>query len=134
MEKRTTLSQHHLKQFSGDVVRYRHWQNRRVIYTPGVQFLAERGQAYWLLDAIVSHFVSKQMSAAIEQDHRLESMQFWRLDVRGDRSAFLSGRADSGDEPFITQEVCVTDFPLDYADIWAACDGEHWTLYLPSEH
>jgi hypothetical protein len=61
-------------------------------------------------------------------------LQFWRLDVGDDGSAVLSGRADSGEEPFIVQLIPYTDFPLDHANIWAGYDGERWTLYLPSEH
>ena len=133
MEKKT-LTHHDLNLFTGDLERFRHWLCRRVIYTPGVHYLAERGQAHWLLDAIAFYFGSNDMVRAIERDKRLEDMQFWRLDVRDDRSAVLSARADSGEEPFILQSIEYTDFPLDYVDIWAAYDGEHWTLYLPSEH
>ena len=133
MEKKT-ITEHDLKQFTGDIERYHHWFNRRVIYTPGVQYLAERAQAYWLLDAIVSYFGSNKMTRASLCDMRLDDMQFWRLDVRDDRSAVLSARADSGEEPFILQSIEHTEFPLDYVDIWAAYDGELWTLYLPSEH
>jgi hypothetical protein len=60
-------------------------------------------------------------------------MQFWRLTVT-DESAVLVAEADSGEEPFIRQEIEFTDFPLEKIDIWAAFDGLHWTLYLPSEH
>ncbi|MEE9311985.1 MAG: hypothetical protein V3V10_06170 [Planctomycetota bacterium] len=35
-----------LRQFTGDLERFRHRINRRVIYTPGVQHLAERTGAY----------------------------------------------------------------------------------------
>jgi hypothetical protein len=133
MEKKP-LTHHDLKLFTGDLERFRHWLCRRVIYTPGVHYLAERGQALWLIDAIAFYFRSNDMVRAIERDKRLNDMQFWRLDVRADRSAVLSARADSGEEPFILQSIEYTDFPLDYVDIWAAYDGEHWTLYLPSEH
>jgi hypothetical protein len=133
MEKQP-LSHQDLRQFTGDVTRYRHWMNRRVIYTPGIKHLAGQAQAYWLVDAIASYFSSNKMIRASLRDMRLSDMQFWRLDVREDRSAVLSARADSGEEPFILQSIEYTDFPLDYVDIWAAYDGEHWTLYLPSEH
>jgi hypothetical protein len=133
MEK-NLITQRDLSQFTGDLTRYRHWSNRRVIYTPGVKFLAEQAQAYWLLDAIASYFGSQEMIRASLRDTRLNDMQFWRLDVRDDRSAVLSACADSGEEPFILQSIEYTDFPLDHVDIWAAYDGEHWTLYLPSEH
>ncbi len=123
-----------LQQFTGDLERYRHSFNRRVIYTPGVQYLAEQAEAYWLIDAIASSFGSAPMRTATARDERLQSLQFWRLDVHADGTATLTARADSGVAPCITQQIPFTDFPLTEIDIWAGFDGEHWTLYLPSEH
>ena len=122
-----------LRQFSGDLERFRHQFNRNVIYTPGVQYLAEQGQAYWLIDAIASYFGSDVMNQATQKDSRLRSMQFWRLEVKDD-AGILTARADDGVEPFVRQEIEYTDFPLEQVDIWAGFDGSRWTLYLPSEH
>lgn len=132
MSSRLTLES--LRQFTGDLDRFRHPFNRRVIYTPGVEYVAEQGGAYWLIDAIVSYFGSSQMKQAIAQDDRLASLQFWLLEVGPDRKAKLTCRADAGVAPAITQEIPFTDFPLDQIEIWAGFDGRHWTLYLPSEH
>jgi hypothetical protein len=44
---------HELGYFTGDLERYRHW-SRRLIYTLGIQHLAERAGAYWLIDLIAS--------------------------------------------------------------------------------
>lgn len=118
MEKKT-ITQHDLNLFTGDIERYHHWFNRRVIYTPGVQYLAERAQAYWLLDAIVSYFGSDEMVQAAERDERLRDMQFWQLDVCTDQSALLLARADSDEDPFISQLIPFTDIPLKHVDIWA---------------
>ncbi len=123
-----------LQQFTGDTKRYRHSLNRRVIYTPGVQHLAEHGEAYWLLDAIASYFGGWKMERAMVQDDRLQTLQFWRLKVRDDCSAVLTMRADSGVNPAIVQDVPFTDFSLDTVEIWAGFDGMYWVLYLPSEH
>ena len=122
-----------LRQFSGGGDCYRHELNPRVIYTEGVRYLAEHGGAYWLIDAIASYYGSPQMRRAIASDPRLETLQFWTLTVR-DNAAQLVARADSGDEPFILQDIPFTDFPLESVDIWAGFDGQRWTLYLPSEH
>lgn len=123
-----------LAQFRGSEQFYRHGLNRSVVYTEGVQFLAENAQAYWLIDAVASYVGSGVLRAAMQQDRRLEWLQFWRLDVTTDRSAVLTCRADDGVPPAITQNIEFTDFPLDSADIWAGFDGTFWTLYLPSEH
>lgn len=123
-----------LRQFTGDLERYRHPLNRSVIYTPGLHYVAEQGGAYWLIDALALTYGTPAMKRAIAADERLASLQFWRLDVRQDRSAVLIMRADSGVPPAITQKIPFTDFPLEQIDIWAGFDGQHWTLYLPSEH
>ena len=128
-----TLQASDLRQFSGDLERFRHPLSRNVIYTPGVQYLAEQGQAYWLIDAITSYFGTDAMNQAMRKDSRLKSLQFWRLEVQ-DESGVLTARADDGVEPFVRQEIEHTDFPLEQVDVWAGFDGTYWTLYLPSEH
>jgi len=128
------LTQHDLRQFTGDLERYRHPLNRTVTYTPGVQYVAEVGQAYWLLDAIASWIGTTEFNEAASRDDRISEMHFWTLAVDPNKSAKLCAKADSPDESFIEQVIAWTDFPLDKIDIWAAFDGEHWTLYLPSEH
>ena len=132
--KTEKLTQADLMQFTGDLERYRHPLNKRVIYTPGVQFMAERAGAYWLIDVIVSYFGTREMMNAIRKDRRLADLQFWRLDVNADSTAIVTARADTDVKPFIMQEIAFTDFPLEFVEIWAAFDGRHWTLYLPSEH
>jgi hypothetical protein len=123
-----------LQQFTGDMERYRHGLNRQVIYTPGVQYLAEQAGAYWLIDAIASHIGSPAFRQAATHDPRIAEMHFWKLIVSDNRSALLQATADSGEPAFIEQAIEFTDFILDKIDIWAAYDGQHWTLYLPSEH
>jgi hypothetical protein len=130
----STFSHDDLRQFTGDLERWRHSLNRRVIYTPGVRFVAEQGGAYWLIDEIAIALGSPQFRKAASRDSRVGSLHFWKLTVGDDRSATLTARADDGVKPFITREIPFTDFPLDHVDIWAGFDGEHWTLYLPSEH
>jgi hypothetical protein len=127
--RQKTLTQYDLAQFTGDLERYKSI-NSRVIYTPGVKFVAEKAGAYWLIDAIASYFLGDEAY----EDERLESLQFWRLDVDSDCSATLSGRADSGVPPYVVQKIPYTDSPLESVDVWAGFDEKHWTLYLPSEH
>ncbi|MGE0761462.1 MAG: DUF6876 family protein, partial [Pirellulaceae bacterium] len=129
-----TLAHEDLSQFSGDTVRYRHGINRRVIYTPGVRFLAEQGGSYWLIDVIASYLTPKFIENASRTDDRIRDLHLWRLDVAPDRSALVTARADTDCPPFVSQEIPFTDFPLQSVSVWAGCDGRLWTLYLPSEH
>ncbi len=128
------LNPNDLQQFTGDLERFRHPLARQVLYTPGVQFLAEKGEAYWLIDEIALSYGTAKMRRAIAHDPRLETLQFWRLNVNDDRSARLTARADSGEKPFINRKIPYTDFPMDHVDIRSGFDGRYWTLYLPSEH
>ena len=134
----TTTSKHltqlDLAQFTGDLKRYRHPLNGTVIYTPGVQYLAETAGAYWLIDAIASYLTPSFLAKAAAEDSRVADMHFWSLTVHNDGSASLEARADSPCQPFVRQRIEHTDFPLDSINIWAGYDGVHWTLYLPSEH
>lgn len=130
----TPLTHADLRQFTGDLERYRHQIARSVIYTPGVQYLAERAGAYWLIDEIALAIASGDVAEAGKSDDRVLSLHFWKLEVRDDRSAELTARADDGVPPFVSKVIPWTDFPLDHISVWAGFDGQYWTLYLPSEH
>ncbi len=130
----TPLTHADLCQFTGDLERFRHPLARGVIYTPGIRYLASRGGAYWLIDEIALAIAGGDVAKAGRTDERVLSLHFWRLEVREDRSATLTARADDGVPPFVTRHVPWTDFPLDHVDVWAGYDGRYWTLYLPSEH
>ena len=49
------LNQSDLNQFHGDLVRWKHQLCPSLLYTPGIKYLMEKGEAYWLLDAQSSH-------------------------------------------------------------------------------
>lgn len=130
----TPLTHADLRQFTGELERFRHPLARGVIYTPGVRYLANRGGAYWLIDEIALAIAGGDVARAGRTDERVLSLHFWRLEVRADRSATLTARADDGVPPFVTRHISWTDFPLDHVDVWAGYDGRYWTLYLPYEH
>lgn len=123
-----------LQQFTGSESFFRHPLNRKVIYTEGVQYLAKNAGAYWLIDAIASHFGSEAHRNAAASDLRIDYLHFWTLCRNDNGGATLVAKADSPEDPFIQQDIEFTDFPLDKIDIWVGFDGQHWTLYLPSEH
>lgn len=123
-----------LRQFTGDLERWRHPLLRKLLYTPGVRHLAENAGAYWLLDAIAGWIPSREFAAAKSDDARIGDIHFWTLNVAQDRSAMLIAQADDSEQPFIEQQIEFSDFPLPSIDLWCAFDGEHWTLMLPSEY
>jgi 3-hydroxy-3-methylglutaryl CoA synthase len=127
-----------LAAFTGDLDRYRHALNRRVIYTPGVRYLAEAGGAYWLIDVIASWIGSSDFNKAVAADERIAHLHHWSLEVTGDAGTVTAWIEDAeppfAPKPFITQAIPFTDFPLPEAHLWCGFDGEYWTLFLPSEY
>lgn len=109
-----------LGQFTG-TERYHRHTLARLLYTDGVEFLAENADCYWLIDAIASY--QPQLKS-----QRLREFQVWTLTVK-DRSAILTCREDSDCEPVVTQEIEFTDFPLPEIKLWV----ENGVLLLPSE-
>jgi len=109
-----------LPQFTGSTEFYRHWLG--FIYTEGIKYLAEKAGAYWLIDAIGSHQIRRQV-----MDCRF---QVWTLTVSKDRSAYLTMREDVGEPCKVSQEIPFTDFPQDSIKL-LFIDG---TLLLPSEY
>ncbi|MCO6042760.1 hypothetical protein NG895_02460 [Aeoliella sp. ICT_H6.2] len=130
----TTLDRHTVDNFVPDVSRYQHSINEAVVYTDGVQYVAEAGNACWLLDAIAAWLQETHLARHVEQDPRIAEMHFWKLTVDADRSAVLEARVDASGEPFIREFIQQTDFPLHSVDVWAAWNGHQWTLFLPSEY
>ena len=120
-----TLHTSDLAQFTGSENVYRHWTGR-LVYTEGVQYLAEKGGAYWLIDVIASYQPDKQIASRPE----LVDFQLWELAVSKDKSAKLTVRADSDKPAAITQEIPFTDFPLEHVKLYV-CNG---TLLLLSEY
>lgn len=143
--KQPTLKQEDLRQFTGTA---QYWKSglpwHPFLYTDGVQYLAERGQAYWLLDLIGSW----QAEPAIKNDPILGEMQFWTLTVNEDKSAIAICERDSGDVA-AKQVLEYTDFPLPTVRLYLAHMVNYWNyssgqgprttadygvLLLPSEY
>jgi hypothetical protein len=122
MTNETKLTAADLNQFTGSETWYRHGINRKVLFTEGAQFLAERGGAYWLLDEIA--LIQPHNKAVAAQE-----FQVWKLKVNADRSAVLTCDDGNGNIVF-TKRIPFTDFPLDEVTLWFANN----TIYLPSEH
>ena len=108
------LTKNDLTQFTGTENYYKHWLG--IVYTDGVKYLAEKAQAYWLIDAIASY-------------RRSEPFQIWSLDVKG-RQAVLTMVEDTGRPELVRQEIGYTDFPIDSIKLYLIDK----VLLLPSEY
>jgi len=122
MSSTKTLTEADLHQFTGAENWYRHPLNRKVVYTEGVQYVAENGGAYWLLDeiALIQPYDKKVAD---------EPFQVWKLSVRADRTATLA--CDDGNGVIVfTKELEYTDFPLNEIKLYFTDN----TILLPSEY
>jgi hypothetical protein len=122
MSNTKTLTAADLRQFTGTETWFRHPLNRKVVYTEGVQYVAENGGAYWLLDEIALLQPHDKKVAA-------EAFQVWTLTVQADRKATLTCDDGNGNVVF-TKDLEFTDFPLDTIKFYFTDN----TILLPSEY
>jgi hypothetical protein len=85
-----------------------------IVYTDGVQAVAEKYKAYWLIDAVASH----------QGKMKKEPFQLWTL------NGVLTMSTDSDQPILVSQEIPFTDFPSGELKLYL-CDG---VLMLPSEY
>ena len=105
-----------LAQFTGTTQYFRHW-TKRIVYTDGVQFLAEQAGAYWLIDLIASY-----------QPVKVER-QYWTLKADDVNYCAICKNGDGG--ILVEQKIEYSDFPrrLMPFDLYL----QNGVLYLPSE-
>jgi hypothetical protein len=114
------LTQDALNRFTGSDESFRHNLMRKISYSQGVQYLAEVGNAYWLVDKVAT--------LQLEPKIRRAEFQVWKLKVDGS-TAMLSVE-DGNDAVIYSENITFTDFPLDHVTLWFANN----MIYLPSEH
>jgi hypothetical protein len=121
MSKKITAAD--LRQFTGTSEWFRHSLMRNILYTEGVQFVAESASAYWLIDKIATLQLEPKIAA--------EEFQVWRLVVTGTEAVLT---ADDGNgiagKTLHTERLTFTDFPLAEIEMWV----EGNVILLPSEH
>jgi hypothetical protein len=120
-ERKMSLCQADLNQFTSSENWYRHPLVSSITYTDGVKYMADTAGAHWLLDKIAT----LQMMPAI----KTEPFQVWRLVVRENRTAILS--CDDGNDAVVySEEITFTDFPLDEIKLYCTDN----VILLPSEY
>lgn len=119
-----TLNESELNQFTGTENHYRH-PLTGLTYTDGVQYVADKGGAYWLLDKILGNMKLNRVFRRRE----LQEFTVWTLHVNADKTALLEAGDGNGNSIY-KEEINYTDFPLNKISLWF----ENETLILPSEH
>lgn len=108
-------------------LRYPWLNGKRFLLTDGAKYLAEKAGAFWLMDAIASHQINREVAA--------ESMQFWKLVVDEDAKAILTCDDGNG-KILVTQEIPYTNFPLAEIKLYVQ-ESEYLAglvVMLPSEY
>lgn len=106
----------------------RHPLSRRLLYSDGVQELAELG-CYWLLDVIGTEFVD----AATKAVAVLDDMGFIEVDVQNS-AADIKLLRDTGEVPLYVRHIDFTDMPSGKWMMYFSQDPKGWCLYLPTEY
>ncbi|WP_017654843.1 DUF6876 family protein [Fortiea contorta] len=119
------INQDDLAHFTGSSTNFKHW-SKKLLYTEGIQFVAEEAQAYWLIDAIASY----QTNELLSKHPELKEFQLWQLEVNTDKTAVLTCGVDSDCHPDVVQNIEFTDFPLQQIKLYVC----QTVLMLPSEY
>ena len=121
--QRNTLREQDLTNFYGTEVWYRHPAFRTFLYTEGVQYVAEHGEAYWLLDKIFACQASVPKLSG-------EDFCSWELkkDAEGQGAKLIC--TDGNYNELYSESILYTDFPL--ASIKFYCVNN--VLLLPTEY
>ena len=116
-----TLTKEDLSQFTGTEQWHRHGIARNVLYTDGLEHVAESGGAYWLIDEIAFAQSIRPVAA--------QAFQVWKLKVNPGHSATLA--CEDGNSMIVfTKKIEFTDFPLDEIAFYFTDN----VLMLPSEY
>ena len=123
MNNKTQLREEDLKQFIGSETWYRHGLYRNYLYTDGVQYLAETGQAYWLIDKI---FACHSSVAKLEN----EEFFVWELTLNEEGEGAKLVCTDGNETKLYSENILFTDFPLKKIRLYF----QNNTLLLTSEY
>ncbi len=115
------LTKEELNNFTG-TENYYHNLIGNFKYTDGVKFLADKGKAYWLLDAIGSYQVSDKI--------RQIGFQVWKLETNLKTQTARLSLLNEDRKEIVFQEIPYTDFPLEEIEVWLI----NKVLILPGEY
>lgn len=118
----TPFSPDDLAKFVGTENRYRHALNRKVLYTDGVRYVANRAEAFWLIDEIA-------LIQLFDKRVATEEFQVWKLRINANRTAQLDCE-DGNNNVVYTKPIPSTDFPGEGITLWFTDN----TILLPSEY
>jgi hypothetical protein len=93
------------------------------LLTDGTKYLAEKGECFWMMDAVASH-----LSEIGTEDWFV----LIRVQVSRGRAIMIYEDRNGGEHA--RQAIPYTDFPLSEITLYACWDDEHWVIMLPGEY
>ncbi len=96
-----------------------------MLYTEGVQYLAQHAGCYWLLDLVATH-------ARYDSWREVEEFVSVILKVKDDVGLVIFD--DGNGEIIHKQKIEYTDFPFEEIKLFLCWNGDGYTLMLPSEY
>ena len=121
-QKKEPLTEGALAHFTGTENWYRTTPlSAKIIYTDGVKYVIEHGEALWLITDIIAFQCDKKV--------RAEPFQVWKLEVNDDESAKLTCEDGNGNQVF-SNDYTQTDFPMKEISLWLTDS----VILLPSEY
>ncbi len=122
MTVQAKLTHADLRQFTGTEQWYRHALMRKIVYTEGVKYLADKADCYWLIDKIATMQLEPKIKA--------EEFQVWKLRLNENETSAVLTCEDGNDKAVYREEISFTDFPLNSIDLWFTGN----CILLPSEY
>lgn len=110
-----------LKQFTGTEMWFRHPLVQDILYTQGVQYVAETLGAYWLVDMVA---ISQLVKAV-----RAESFQVWTIKLVNGSDPIITCQ-DGNYHTVYQSRIQYSDFPLPEFTLWFTDN----VILLPSEY
>ena len=94
------------------------------VVTDGFKYLIDKGECYWLARLYGLHLINVDFN----------STPFTLLNIKTLRAKLRISIEDGNGNAFVSQNVHVTDFPLNDLTLYACWSGDHWIGMLPSEY
>ena len=110
-----------LSQFTGTGAYFR--ISRTHLLTDGTKYLAEKGECFWMMDAVASHLCEIGTE---------DWFVLIRVQVSRGRAIMIYEDGNGGEHA--RQAIPYTDFALSEITLYACWDQEHWVIMLPSEY
>jgi hypothetical protein len=128
-----------LEGFTGTEKWRPHFLNRRLLWTDGVQYFAEKAGAHWFIDLVAIGADGKPglVPRVVPDKHGFAIVLLTSKDGTGLVEAYADSEEDGtyfiGNRLF-TQPIEFTDCPEGVWRFYLVWDGEHTVLLVPSEY